>query len=321
MQIKRKGNSFPPFHIIMRSLLVLDFMLARAANVWVDDDLSLLQTRAVLQNGDLVSQPGSWVVTSPEGPFGSATCNRNLLFSDSLDNFISDAGKTPRMAVGANSAEDCNARCTEHPECMFWQWDPQATPVPNFAPIPSSRCQFRTKHFSLGPDLVGTYTAEQSLARNFVDPDAGNIWVQNPCQLKTGWECTTRPNTACGLRACRFPPTERFCEEVDMEYSGRQINYRASDNTFAANTADCRAMCTANDNCFFWQFGGTQGDNYCQIMSGEGSGLRPSPGKVAGARFCTEKPTTTTEIPAIPVADEVFALRSPQRPQPQRPQQ
>jgi len=66
MQIKRKGNSFPPFHIIMRSLLVLDFMLARAANVWVDDDLSLLQTRAVLQN------------------------DRNLLFSDSMDNVITE---------------------------------------------------------------------------------------------------------------------------------------------------------------------------------------------------------------------------------------
>merc|ERR1719272_193761 len=65
VQIKRKGNSFPPFHIIMRSLLVLDFMLARAANVWVDDDLSLLQTRAVLQNGDLV-------------------------FSDSMDNVITE---------------------------------------------------------------------------------------------------------------------------------------------------------------------------------------------------------------------------------------
>merc|ERR1740117_1700896 len=97
----------------MRSLLVLDFMLARAANVWVDDDLSLLQTRAVLQNGDLVSQPGMYVITNPEGPFGSATCNRNLLFSDSLDNVIKEQpspsapspGNVP-PAANANNIQD-----------------------------------------------------------------------------------------------------------------------------------------------------------------------------------------------------------------------
>merc|ERR1719345_352392 len=224
MQIKRKGNSFPPFHIIMRSLLVLDFMLARAANVWVDDDLSLLQTRAVLQNGDLVSQPGLYVITDPPGPFGSATCNRNLIFSDSLDNVIREdpsqrnpigpaawlslPGDNVALAKAATNAEDCGAACTEYPGCMFWQWDSVGAHDRGisgfFGPTGNSnsaKCIFRS---NTGPNgAIAT-----------VNPD-GNVWVNDPCNI---YACTTPNNAACGQRACRFPPTERFCEEVDMEY-------------------------------------------------------------------------------------------------------
>jgi len=194
----------------MKSALFLGFVLASASDVWVDDDLSLLQTRAVLQSG------------------GDAdACFQNVAYH---------SGPMVDGNANAENSADCNARCSENTDCAFW-------------------------------DLVGGTCRLRSSAGS------------NGAQSQGG--------ASAGPRGCRFRPTTRSCEEINVAYhSGPMVNANAG----GSSAADCKSRCSADARCFFWDFG----ENHCRLRSGEGGGSGAAPGYIAGARLCTEPPTTTT---------------------------
>merc|ERR1719424_1923397 len=79
---------------IMKSALFLGFGLASASDDWVDDDLSLLQTRAVVQSGG-----------------DPPVCHNNVHYG---------SGPMVDGNANANNNMDCNARCAERTDCAFW---------------------------------------------------------------------------------------------------------------------------------------------------------------------------------------------------------